>query len=100
MSLLKLLLAFAPWLSFLIIARGSLFNLKLGLTVALVLSVVMGVARLHRQRGAPRKLRQRPLQPLGAFLDREQRPVGPLVERLEADAASVSERPTASGGIE
>ena len=48
MSLLKLLLAFAPWLSFLIIARGSLFNLKLGLVVALVLSVVMGVARLHR----------------------------------------------------
>ena len=48
MSLLKLLLAFAPWLSFLIIARGSLFNLKLGLAVALVLSVVMGVARLHR----------------------------------------------------
>ncbi len=48
MSLIKLLLAFAPWLSFLIIARGSLFHLKLGLAVALVLSVVMGAARLHR----------------------------------------------------
>jgi hypothetical protein len=48
MSLLKLLLAFAPWLAFLVIARGSMLNLKIGLAVALVLSVVMGVARLHR----------------------------------------------------
>jgi hypothetical protein len=48
MSLVKLLLAFAPWLSFLVIARGSLFNLKLGLIVALVLSLIMGVAKLHR----------------------------------------------------
>ncbi len=48
MSFLKLLLAFAPWLSFLIIARDSLFRLKLGLIVALVVSIVMGVARLHR----------------------------------------------------
>lgn len=48
MSLLKLLLAFAPWLAFLVIARGSLLNLKIGLAVALVLSVIMGIARLHR----------------------------------------------------
>lgn len=48
MSFLKLLLAFLPWLSFLVIARGSLFNLKLGLVVALVLSVAMGVMKLHR----------------------------------------------------
>ncbi len=48
MSFLKLLLAFAPWLSFLVIAHGSLFRLKLGLVVALVLSVVMGITRLHR----------------------------------------------------
>lgn len=48
MSFLKLLLVFAPWLSFLIIAHGSLFRLKLGLIVALALSVVMGIARLHR----------------------------------------------------
>jgi len=48
MSILKLLLAFAPWLSFLFIAQGSLFRLKLGLMVALALSVVMGVAKLHR----------------------------------------------------
>ncbi len=48
MSFFKLLLAFAPWLSFLIIARDSLFRLKLGLVVALVLSVVMGITRLHR----------------------------------------------------
>ena len=48
MSFFKLLLAFLPWLSFLVIARGSLLRLKIGLAVALVLSVVMGVARLHR----------------------------------------------------
>lgn len=48
MSFLKLLLAFAPWLAFLVIARDSLFRLKLGLGIALALSVVMGVARLHR----------------------------------------------------
>ncbi len=48
MAFLKLVLSFAPWLAFLIIARDSLFRLKLGLVVALALSVVMGVARLHR----------------------------------------------------
>ena len=48
MGFLKLLLAFAPWLSFLIIAQGSLFRLELGLCVALGLSIVMGVLRLHR----------------------------------------------------
>ncbi len=48
MSSIKLLLSFAPWLAFLFIAHGSLFRLKLGLVVALVLSVVMGVLRLHR----------------------------------------------------
>ncbi len=48
MSFLKLLLAFAPWIAFLIIAQGSLFRLKLGLGVALALSLVMGIARLHR----------------------------------------------------
>lgn len=48
MSFFKLLLAFAPWISFLIIARDSLFRLKLGLVVAFVLVVVMGITRLHR----------------------------------------------------
>ena len=48
MSLFKLLLAFLPWLSFLAIAHGGLLRLKIGLVVALVLSVVMGVARVHR----------------------------------------------------
>jgi hypothetical protein len=48
MSFFKLLLAFAPWLLFLFIARESLFRLKLGLVVALVASVVMGITRLHR----------------------------------------------------
>jgi len=48
MSFFKLLLVFAPWLAFLFIARGSLFRLKLGLVVAIVLSIVMGITRLHR----------------------------------------------------
>ncbi|MGO8943571.1 MAG: hypothetical protein ACLQJ7_07850 [Syntrophobacteraceae bacterium] len=48
MSFFKMLFAFAPWVSFLVIARNSLFRLKLGLVVALVLVVVMGITRLHR----------------------------------------------------
>ena len=45
---LRLMLSFAPWLSFLVIAHDTLFRVKLGLIVAFVLSVVMGVLRLHR----------------------------------------------------
>jgi hypothetical protein len=48
MSVFKLLLAFLPWISFLVIAHGGVLRLKIGLVVALILSVVMGVARLHR----------------------------------------------------
>jgi hypothetical protein len=48
MSFLKLLLAFLPWLTFLVVAHGGMFRLKLGLLIALVLSVAMGVAKLHR----------------------------------------------------
>ncbi len=48
MSFLKLLVAFAPWLAFLVIARDSRSRLELGLVVALLLSVAMGIARLHR----------------------------------------------------
>ena len=48
MAFLKLLLAFLPWLAFLAIAHGSLFRLKLGLAVALLLSVAMGIGKLHR----------------------------------------------------
>ncbi|WP_420135537.1 hypothetical protein [Rhodopseudomonas sp.] len=48
LAFLKLLLSFAPWLSFLIIARDSLLRVEIGLGVALALTVVMGVLRLHR----------------------------------------------------
>ena len=48
MQFLKLLLGFAPWLAFLFIAHDSLFRLKVGLIVALLLSIVMGLMRLHR----------------------------------------------------
>lgn len=48
MAFLKMLFGFAPWLSFLIIAHGSMFRLKLGLIVAFSLTVIMGVLKLHR----------------------------------------------------
>lgn len=48
MQFLKLLLGFAPWLAFLFIAHDSLFRLKVGLVVALLLSIAMGLMRLHR----------------------------------------------------
>jgi hypothetical protein len=48
MSFFKMLLSFAPWLSFLIIAHGSMFRLKVGIIVAAILSVVMAVTKLHR----------------------------------------------------
>ncbi len=48
MQVVKLVLAFAPWLAFLLIAQGSMLRLKAGLLVALSLCVVMGLARLHR----------------------------------------------------
>lgn len=48
MQFMKLIMAFAPWLAFLFIAHGSLFRLKLGLIIALILSIGMGIARLHR----------------------------------------------------
>lgn len=48
MSFLKLLLSFAPWIAFLIIARDTLLRVEIGLVVALVVSIVMAVLRLHR----------------------------------------------------
>ena len=43
-----MLLSFAPWIAFLIVAHGSMFRLKVGIIVAAVLTVVMAVTRLHR----------------------------------------------------
>lgn len=48
MPFVKLLVSFAPWLAFLIIARGSLIRVEIALVIALVLSVVMAVLKLHR----------------------------------------------------
>ncbi|MBI5131888.1 MAG: hypothetical protein HZA66_20805 [Rhodopseudomonas palustris] len=48
LAFFKLLMSFAPWLSFLIIARDTLLRVEIGLSVALALTVVMGVLRLHR----------------------------------------------------
>jgi len=48
LAFFKLMLSFAPWLSFLIIARDTLLRVEIGLSVALALTVVMGVLRLHR----------------------------------------------------
>jgi vacuolar-type H+-ATPase subunit I/STV1 len=48
MAFFKLVLAFSPWLAFLFIAQGSMFRLKLGLVLSLALSLLMGLAKLHR----------------------------------------------------
>lgn len=48
MSFFKMLLSFSPWLSFLIIAHGSMFRLKLGIIVAAVITVIMAVTKMHR----------------------------------------------------
>lgn len=48
MSFVKLLLSFAPWVAFLIVARGSLARVEIALGLALALSVVMAVLKLHR----------------------------------------------------
>jgi len=48
LQFLKLLLSFAPWIAFLVIAQGSLLRLKVGLVVAAVLTLAMAVLRLHR----------------------------------------------------
>lgn len=48
MQFLKLVVSFAPWIAFLIIARGSLVRVEIALVVALVLAIAMSVARLHR----------------------------------------------------
>ena len=48
MPIFKMILVFAPWLAFLVIAQGSLLRLEIGLAVALGLSMIMGLARIHR----------------------------------------------------
>ena len=48
MQALKLLLSFAPWLAFLLIAHDSLLRVKIGLVVAFVLSIVLGAAKVNR----------------------------------------------------
>jgi hypothetical protein len=47
-EILKLLLAFAPWIAFLLISGGSMLRLQIGILVAAVLVVIMGVTKLHR----------------------------------------------------
>jgi hypothetical protein len=48
MPFFKLLIAFAPWLSFLILSHFGLLGLKAGLLLGLGLSIAMGIAGLHR----------------------------------------------------
>lgn len=45
---MKLVLGFAPWIAFLVIARDTLLRVEIGLVVALALAVLMAVLRLHR----------------------------------------------------
>jgi hypothetical protein len=49
MDALKLLLAFSPWIAFWIISGGhSMMRLQIGICVAALLVLVMGITRLHR----------------------------------------------------
>lgn len=48
MSFLKLLLSFSPWIAFLAIAHDTMLRVKIGLLVALALSIVLGLARINR----------------------------------------------------
>ena len=49
MDALKLMLAFSPWLAFWLISGGhSQARLQIGIIVAAVMVVVMGLAKLHR----------------------------------------------------
>lgn len=49
MDAVKLLLAFSPWIAFWIISAGhSMLSLKIGICVATLLVIVMGLTRLHR----------------------------------------------------
>lgn len=48
LAFFKLLISFAPWISFLVIAHDTLLRVKIGLGVALALTVLMGVLKLHR----------------------------------------------------
>ena len=45
---LKLVLSFAPWLAFLLIARDSLLRVNIGLIVGLALSIALGFARINK----------------------------------------------------
>lgn len=47
-SFFSIILGFAPWLIFLFIAHGSLFRLKLGLIIILILTIIMAVTKIHR----------------------------------------------------
>jgi len=44
----KLVVSFAPWIAFLIIAKDTMFRVEIGLVVALALTVLMAAFRLHR----------------------------------------------------
>ncbi len=48
MSFLKLLISFAPFIAFLIIAKGTLLRVEIGLVVALSLAVLLALVRLNR----------------------------------------------------
>ncbi len=45
---LKLVLSFAPWIAFMVIARDSLWRVKMGLIVGMALAVGLGVAKINR----------------------------------------------------
>jgi len=47
-EILNLVLAFSPWIAFLLISGHSMLRLQIGIIVAAVLVVIMAVTKLHR----------------------------------------------------
>lgn len=47
-EIIKLLLAFAPWLAFLFIAGHTMLRLQIGVIVAAILVIIMSFTKLHR----------------------------------------------------
>jgi len=47
-EMIKLMIGFAPWIAFMIIAGHSLFRLEVGLIVAAALTVLMSFLKIHR----------------------------------------------------
>jgi hypothetical protein len=49
MNIIKLLLAFAPWIIFSLIAGQSFFSLEIAIIISLVITLVLGYKQMHKK---------------------------------------------------